>query len=123
MLKRLRRRCANDHEHQHLVAGRASAAAFYPAGLVQQILRGIRDTADAEERLAKDVDGPHEQLDQHLIHAITTAEHLHDIDPNLKTQLQAQDIRKRLDKLKIPVKHADGSVENVPQWRASCNDE
>ena len=33
------------------MAGRAAGAAFYPVALVEAILRGIRDTADAEERL------------------------------------------------------------------------
>ena len=30
------------------MGGRAAAAAYYPAKLISQILRGIRDTADAE---------------------------------------------------------------------------
>ena len=48
MLARLNVRCDKSHSHQHLVGGRAAAAAYYPAKLISQILRGMRDTADAE---------------------------------------------------------------------------
>ena len=47
MLKRLSTRCDGSHPHQHLIGGRAAAAAYYPAKLITQILRGMRDTADA----------------------------------------------------------------------------
>ena len=50
MLKRLSTRCDKSHSHEHLIGGKAAAAAYYPAKLISQILRGIRDTADAEER-------------------------------------------------------------------------
>ena len=48
MLKRLSTRCDRTHTHQHLISGRAAAAAYYPPKLISQILRGMRDTADAE---------------------------------------------------------------------------
>ena len=48
MISRLSRRCPGDHEHQHLMGGRAANAAFYPPELINEILRGMRDTADAE---------------------------------------------------------------------------
>jgi hypothetical protein len=48
MLKRLSTRCDGTHPHQHLIGGRAAAAAYYPPKLISQILRGMRDTADAE---------------------------------------------------------------------------
>ena len=44
------------------MSGRAAAAAFYPAKLVAEILRGIRDTADAEA-LSKEEQVEH---DDHL---------------------------------------------------------
>ena len=50
MLRRLSTRCDKSHAHQHLVGGRAAAAAYYPAKLISQILRGMRDTADAEAK-------------------------------------------------------------------------
>jgi hypothetical protein len=48
MAEGLDKRCDRSHRHQHLVGGRAAAAAFYPLPLVRAILRGIRATADAE---------------------------------------------------------------------------
>ena len=48
MLKQLSKRCSGGHTHQHLVGGRSANAAFYPLPLVTAILRGIRDTYDAE---------------------------------------------------------------------------
>ena len=50
MLSRLSRKCDGSHPHQHLIGGRAAAAAYYPPKLISQILRGIRDTADAEHK-------------------------------------------------------------------------
>ena len=38
------------HVHQHLVGGRCAAATFYPLPLVRAILKGIRDTALAEQK-------------------------------------------------------------------------
>ena len=48
MTEGLDKRCDRSYRHQHLVGGRAAAAAFYPLSLVCAILRGIRSTADAE---------------------------------------------------------------------------
>ena len=48
MLARVSARCPGDHSHQHLMGGRAADAAFYPPELITNILRGMRDTADAE---------------------------------------------------------------------------
>ena len=48
VLARLSSRCKSDHEHQHLIGGREANAAFYPPELITDILRGMRDTADAE---------------------------------------------------------------------------
>ena len=47
MPARLSQRCDGLHEHQALEGGRASHAALYPPKLITQILKGIRDTADA----------------------------------------------------------------------------
>ena len=48
MAARLTTRCSRDHPHEPLLGGRAADAAFYPMKLVTEILRGMRDTADAE---------------------------------------------------------------------------
>ena len=50
MLARLQTRCDKTHDHQHLMGGRAKDAAYYPPELITEILRGMRDTADAEYR-------------------------------------------------------------------------
>ena len=50
MLKRLSQRCDGSHSHQHLAGGRAVAAAYYSPKSISKILRGIRDTADAEHK-------------------------------------------------------------------------
>ena len=38
----LRRRCSGDHEHDHLLGGKAAAAAIYPPGLCKAIVRGLK---------------------------------------------------------------------------------
>ena len=38
----------SEHAHQHLEGGLTRQAAYYPPGLVLEILRGIRDTYDLE---------------------------------------------------------------------------
>ena len=47
MLARLSQRCDGSHSHQHLVGGKAAAAAYYSPKFISQMLRGMRDTADA----------------------------------------------------------------------------
>ena len=48
MAARLQKVCDRSHAHQPLESGRAAHAAFYPAQLVAELLRGIRDTYDAD---------------------------------------------------------------------------
>ena len=48
MASRLQRICDKTHEHQALDSGRPAAAAFYPEELIAELLRGMRDTHDAE---------------------------------------------------------------------------
>ena len=38
----MRRRCSGDHEHDHLLGGKAAAAAIYPPGLCKAIVRGLK---------------------------------------------------------------------------------
>ena len=58
MIDWLSTRCKGGHVHQHPMGGRAGPAAIYPLELITEILRGIRDTADAEQRVqeSKDID-------------------------------------------------------------------
>ena len=48
MAKRLSKTCNHQHVHQTLQGGRTQAAAFYSTELIIQLLRGIRDTWEAE---------------------------------------------------------------------------
>ena len=124
MLARLGRKCDRKHVHQHLMEGRGKAAAYYPDQLVQQILRGIRDTADEEDRRASLPRGPHELPCHELVHAVTVAGSLADTDPAIVTQLEARDIEQKLQRLKIPVKHANGHVQHQSlTWKDTYRDE
>ena len=38
----LQRRCPGDHEHEHLMGGKAAAAAVYPPELCKAIIRGLK---------------------------------------------------------------------------------
>ena len=52
MLKRQAKICKGDHRHQHLLSGRAAAAAFYPLPLLKAILQGVSDTTKADQAIA-----------------------------------------------------------------------
>jgi len=39
----LQRRCARDHEHVHLIGGKAKEAAIYPRALCEAVVRGFRN--------------------------------------------------------------------------------
>ena len=88
MLSRLSARCPGNHTHQHLIGSRAADAAFCPPELITNILRGMRNTADAE---FKDV-----EHDVTMDVAMTCAGALHD--------LPAQPLRAayRESEIKIP---------------------
>ena len=47
MLEGLAKECNKLHQHQHLMSGRAAAAAYYPLPLLKAILQGIAATKDA----------------------------------------------------------------------------
>ena len=86
MLKRLSAKCDGPHKHQQLVGGRAASAAFYPTKLIEQMLRGIRDTADAENRPA-DVEG-----DALLVQSVARAGKLQDCPPSIASRIRDQDL-------------------------------
>ena len=46
MLSELNVNCDGSHQHQHLMSGRAAAAAFYPPQLLRAIIRGMARTRD-----------------------------------------------------------------------------
>ena len=114
MLARLSKKCDKSHRHQQLTEGRAAAAAFYPPQLIEQILRGIRDTADAEAQQKQDA--LDEDLDRSLlVQALHRAGAVHDVPAPLPLRIQEQDLEKKLAHLKISIKHADGTTEKISQ--------
>ena len=57
ILNELGRLCPGDHEHQHLINGRAEKAAVYPDGLCRAICRGLLKEIDMEQRKIKPILG------------------------------------------------------------------
>ena len=107
MLDRLSRRCAGDHVHQHLVGGRAKAAEDYSIELVTEILRGVRDTADAEEKWG-------DECSEELIASMRTAGVMHDVhDVSVAAAYRAEDLDAATEKLTVKLKYADGRVEST----------
>ena len=105
MLRRLSKRCKGDHEHQHLVGGRAKAAENYSTELITEILRGIRDTADFEESWG---DANEKDLDQ----AMVTAGLMHDVRfSSLVAAYRAEDIRLETQNLMVKFKHRGGRID------------
>ena len=107
MAVRLSTRCSRDHPHEPLLGGRAADAAFYPTPLITEILRGMRDTADAEAP-AEDLAPPD------LQHASTAMGLCHDVPAGIRAAVAAEDLadahRKRFTKFRMH----DGSVHTVP---------
>ena len=54
VLEKLSRKCDRSHTHQHLVSGRAKAAAIYPPALCRAILRGIAEQKRLEGEAVPD---------------------------------------------------------------------
>ena len=101
MAARLQVRCDHSHAHQPLLGGRAAEAAFYPLGLITEILRGMRDTQDAADRHEPDL-----PIDsQHL-----SASLFHDLSPGVNVvarQFASRPPRKTVFKM------ADGSKKHI----------
>ena len=49
MLKHLNRICGKSHKHQPLEGRKCADAAFYPLPMIRATLRGMHDTAKADE--------------------------------------------------------------------------
>ena len=107
MLDRLSRRCSGDHVHQHLVGGRAKTAEDYSIELVTEILRGVRDTADAEEKWG-------DECSEELIASMRTAGVMHDVhDVSVAAAYRAEDLDAATEKLTVKLKYADGRIEST----------
>ena len=118
MLKRLSVKCDGTHRHQHLIDGRAAKAAFYPVQLIEQILRGIRDTSDAEQREAEDIEGAQ------LVQALSRAGTLQDTPADLQARLHEQSLGDKLDHAKVKFKYLDGRSTHLSmKWKDAYKDE
>ena len=74
MAARLSKRCQGGHPHQPLLSGRAKDAAFYPVKLITEMLRGIKDTFEAEH--------PDVEPEEHkMTLAMARAGAMHDLPP------------------------------------------
>ena len=104
MLQRLSRRCKGDHVHQHLVGGRAKAAEDYSIELVTEILRGIRDTADAQEKWG-------DECPQEILTTMKSAGAFQDVKQvSVAAAYKSEDKIAATEKLTVKVKYADGRV-------------
>lgn len=104
MIQRLSRRCSGDHVHQHLVGGRAKAAEDYSIELVTEILRGIRDTADAEEKWG-------DECSEELSSKMKVVGSMHDAhNVSVAAAYRAEDMNASTERLTVKVKYADGRV-------------
>lgn len=118
MLRRLATRCSKEHIHQQLVSGRAKGAENYPIELITEILRGMRDTADAEEKW-----GDENEVDVEV--AMKSAALFHGSDfINSVNAYKDQDLIKETEKLSVKFKHENGRVETTPlAFKDSYQDE
>ena len=57
ILNELGKLCPGDHDHQHLVNGRAEKAAVYPDGLCRAICRGLAKEIDIEKKKVRPILG------------------------------------------------------------------
>ena len=107
MIKRLSKVCPGDHSHEPLLGGKAAAAAFYPVPLIVAILRGVRDTADAEDR---------EEAEYSIAarKAMASAGSLHDIDYDLVCALEAETTMAQLAETKLTFRYANGTTVKLP---------
>ena len=102
MLHRLSRRCSGNHVHQHLVGGRAKAAEDYSLELITEILRGMRDTADAEEKWG-------DEVNEDVASAMASAGMFHDVKTvGVAAALKSEDKVMATENLTVKIKYANG---------------
>ena len=125
MAARLSRRCSKQHPHEPLLGGRAKAAELYPDKLILEILRGVRDTAAAEEEV------PNPLNCGDLPGALSQNVGLfHDVSPSVAFTLalspSQQDRSQQRKARTTELKHVDGTVQTIPlhaHFRAQYRDE
>ena len=101
------------------MGGRAANAAFYPPKLISKILRGMRDTADAEEL--------DEVEDVAMKAATNIAGCLHDVPAcTIKAAYEAADLNHKNAQRKVKFKFLDGSTKLIdldPHFQEVYKDE
>ena len=117
MLDRLSKTCDSSHVHQKLVGPRAAKAAVYPTPLIEAMLRGIRDTADAEHREDLGIE------DALLVQSVERAGQLHDVPPGVEARALEQDLDSDLDGATVDFHVRGGKCVQLPvQWKAAYKD-
>ena len=106
MAARLSKRRSGDHAHQPLLSGRAKDAAFYPLKLVTEILRGVRDTAEAEHP-------DEDRIDREMARAMPELGTCTTFLPRLPPMVGTQDRDSRGNKWSTTVRRHDGSTRVV----------
>ena len=117
MASRLSTRCDRQHQHQPLMSGRAAAAAFYPLGLITEILRGMRDQADADEIHPENAELSHHEKSISMVQDVS-----HDVSFTLRQQDLAASSPVRTTVFPM----ADGTKRNIclsDNFRAHYKDE
>ena len=102
-----------------MLGGRAAAAAFYPLPLITEILRGIRDTHEAEH--PEDA-GPEAEMQRGMARAAL----LHDEPPSLVATLHENDRQHKSTPRRTTFRLADGknkSIDLNPNFRDVYRDE
>ena len=118
MLQRLDLKCKDEHRHGHFVGGKVAAAAFYHVSLVEAIVRGIRDTADAESH------GNPPELSKDFACSLTRAGNIKDVPECVDAKVEGQSLADQVTNKRIPFKYADGrTVERSLPWNKAYRDE
>ena len=94
------------HIHQPLLSGRAAGAAFYPLTLITELLRGMRDTFDAERP-------DHSPEDHELRRGMARAALLHDEPVGVLAALQQEDLARANTKRTTTFHMADGTSKTI----------
>ena len=111
VIQRLTAKCSRDHDHLPLQGKNLAEAAFYPQELILAILRGIRDTYDAEASQTDLIDS----VTDDSLARMTAAS----VDPrnampiSAQTIHQTEDVEADVKSMVIPFKFADGRKVQV----------
>ena len=125
MLECLSRRCAGKHVHQPLMGGRAAEAAFYPMDLITAILRGMRNTADANHVEEESVDHPMKEEMNKLMAQLTVSADVPDLHSMTMAALSnAQDVAKQVAQTVLTLKYANGTTQKIrPAFKPEYKDD